>query len=125
MRRVLRDLKPSQFEDVISVLALYRPGPMEFIPNYISSKHGLSEVHYPHPDLEPILKDTYGIIVYQEQIMQIASRMAGFSLGEADLLRRAVSKKKREVLDEQRGHFVAGSKAQGYKETDANAVYDT
>ncbi|MCM3038641.1 DNA polymerase III subunit alpha [Paenibacillus motobuensis] len=124
MRRVLRDLKPSQFEDVISVLALYRPGPMEFIPNYISSKHGLSEVHYPHPDLEPILKDTYGIIVYQEQIMQIASRMAGFSLGEADLLRRAVSKKKREVLDEQRGHFVAGSKAQGYMETDANAVYD-
>lgn len=124
MRRVLRDLKPSQFEDVISVLALYRPGPMEFIPNYISSKHGLSEVHYPHPDLEPILKDTYGIIVYQEQIMQIASRMAGFSLGEADLLRRAVSKKKREVLDEQRGHFVAGSKAQGYMEKDANAVYD-
>ncbi|WMT39553.1 DNA polymerase III subunit alpha [Paenibacillus sp. D2_2] len=124
MRRVLRDLKPSQFEDVISVLALYRPGPMEFIPNYITSKHGLSEVHYPHPDLEPILKDTYGIIVYQEQIMQIASRMAGFSLGEADLLRRAVSKKKREVLDEQRGHFVAGSKAQGYMEADANAVYD-
>ncbi|GGF92333.1 DNA polymerase III subunit alpha [Paenibacillus aceti] len=124
MRRVLRDLKPSQFEDIISVLALYRPGPMEFIPNYISAKHGLSEVHYPHPDLEPILKDTYGIIVYQEQIMQIASRMAGFSLGEADLLRRAVSKKKREVLDEQRGHFVAGSKAQGYRKTDANAVYD-
>ncbi|GIO88469.1 DNA-directed DNA polymerase [Paenibacillus faecis] len=124
MRRVLRELKPTVFEDIISVLALYRPGPMEFIPKFISGKHGQTAVGYPHGDLEPILKDTYGIIVYQEQIMQIASRMAGFSLGEADLLRRAVSKKKREVLDEQRGHFVAGSKAQGYREEEANAVYD-
>ncbi|MFS0727299.1 DNA polymerase III subunit alpha [Paenibacillus sp. 1P07SE] len=124
MRRVLRELKPNVFEDIISVNALYRPGPMEFIPTYIAGKHGRSEVTYPHPDLEPILSDTYGIIVYQEQIMQIASRMAGFSLGEADLLRRAVSKKKREVLDEQRAHFVSGSAAQGYSETDANRVYD-
>lgn len=124
MRRVLRDLKPTAFEDIISVLALYRPGPMEFIPNYISAKHGETEVKYPHNDLEPILSDTYGIIVYQEQIMQIASKMAGFSLGEADLLRRAVSKKKREVLDEQRGHFVSGSLAQGYSEQEANLVYD-
>ncbi|WP_410769771.1 DNA polymerase III subunit alpha [Fontibacillus sp. BL9] len=123
-RRVLRDLKPSVFEDVISVVALYRPGPMEFIPKFISSKHGETKVEYPHPDLEPILKDTYGIIVYQEQIMQIASVMAGFSLGEADLLRRAVSKKKREVLDEERAHFVTGSIAQGYREEEANAVYD-
>ncbi|MNW40509.1 DNA polymerase III subunit alpha [compost metagenome] len=124
MRRVLRDLKPSAFEDIISVLALYRPGPMEFIPKFIAGKHGQIEVEYPHQDLEPILKDTYGIIVYQEQIMQIASKMAGFSLGEADLLRRAVSKKKREVLDEQRGHFVTGSLAQGYREDEANVVYD-
>ncbi|AWB44058.1 DNA polymerase III subunit alpha [Paenibacillus sp. CAA11] len=124
MRRVLRDLKPSEFEDIVSVLALYRPGPMEFIPKYIAGKHGQIEVEYPHPDLEPILGDTYGIIVYQEQIMQIASKMAGFSLGEADLLRRAVSKKKREVLDEQRGHFVSGSLEQGYREEEANAVYD-
>jgi DNA polymerase-3 subunit alpha len=124
MRRVLRDLKPTLFEDIISVLALYRPGPMEFIPQYISSKHGRSEVSYPHASLEPILADTYGIIVYQEQIMQIASGMAGFSLGEADLLRRAVSKKKREVLDEQRAHFVSGSLKQGYPEEDANRVYD-
>ncbi|WP_435925798.1 DNA polymerase III subunit alpha [Paenibacillus sp. DYY-L-2] len=123
-RRVLRDLKPTAFEDVISVVALYRPGPMEFIPKFIEGKHGDTAVEYPHADLEPILKDTYGIIVYQEQIMQIASRMAGFSLGEADLLRRAVSKKKREVLDEQRQHFVSGSLAQGYAEADANAVYD-
>ncbi|WP_234404972.1 DNA polymerase III subunit alpha, partial [Paenibacillus bouchesdurhonensis] len=124
MRRVLRDLKPSVFEDIISVLALYRPGPMEFIPKYIAGKHGQITVEYPHADLIPILQDTYGIIVYQEQIMQIAAKMAGFSLGEADLLRRAVSKKKREVLDEERGHFVAGSLAKGYEEKDANAVYD-
>lgn len=124
MRRVLKELEPSRFEDIISVLALYRPGPMEFIPQYIACKHKQMDPVYPHPSLEPILKDTYGIIVYQEQIMQIASNMAGFSLGEADLLRRAVSKKKREVLDEQRAHFVEGSLAQGYTAEEANHVYD-
>ncbi|WP_217559820.1 DNA polymerase III subunit alpha [Paenibacillus sp. GbtcB18] len=124
IRKVLRDLKPSGFEDIISVNALYRPGPMEFIPRYIECKHGLTQPQIPHEALVPILKDTYGIIVYQEQIMQIASVMAGFSLGEADLLRRAVSKKKREVLDEQRAHFVEGSVGLGYKEEEANGVYD-
>ncbi|MEW9698311.1 DNA polymerase III subunit alpha [Paenibacillus sp. SI8] len=124
VRKVLKDLKPSVFEDIISVLALYRPGPMEFIPKYIAGKHGQMEVIYPHPSLEPILRDTYGIIVYQEQIMQIASSMAGFSLGEADLLRRAVSKKKREVLDEERTHFVAGSLREGFSAEEANHVYD-
>ncbi|CAM3316575.1 DNA polymerase III subunit alpha [Paenibacillus lupini] len=124
VRRVLREMKPSEFEDIVSVLALYRPGPMEFIPKYIQGKHGLAPVEYPHPSLEPILADTYGIIVYQEQIMQIASAMAGFSLGEADLLRRAVSKKKREVLDEQREHFVKGSLGEGYTSEEANLVYD-
>ncbi|MDR0266858.1 DNA polymerase III subunit alpha [Paenibacillus sp.] len=124
MRRVLKDLKPSAFEDIISVLALYRPGPMEFIPKFIQAKHGQIAVEYPHEDLKPVLGDTYGIIVYQEQIMKIASMMAGFSLGEADLLRRAVSKKKREVLDQERSHFVAGSKKQGYSEEEANRVYD-
>ncbi|MED5020641.1 DNA polymerase III subunit alpha, partial [Paenibacillus chibensis] len=124
MRRVLKDLKPSVFEDIISVLALYRPGPMEFIPKFIQTKHGQAQADYPHEDLKPILQDTYGIIVYQEQIMKIASLMAGFSLGEADLLRRAVSKKKREVLDQERSHFVAGSLKQGYTEDEANRVYD-
>ncbi|WP_188993187.1 DNA polymerase III subunit alpha [Paenibacillus nasutitermitis] len=124
VRRVLRDLKPTQFEDIVSVVALYRPGPMEFIPKYIQGKHGSIAVEYPHPDLAPILSDTYGIIVYQEQIMQIASSMAGFSLGEADLLRRAVSKKKREVLDEQRAHFVEGSLKLSYTADEANRVYD-
>jgi len=124
MRRVLKDLKPSTFEDIISVLALYRPGPMEFIPQFIQAKHGVSQPVYPHPSLEPILQDTYGIIVYQEQIMQIASTMAGFTLGQADLLRRAVGKKKREILDEQRTFFVAGSLQQGHDEETANRVYD-
>lgn len=124
MRRVLKEMKPSNFEDIVSVLALYRPGPMEFIPKYIEGKHGKINVEYPHDELRHILQDTYGIIVYQEQIMQIASHMAGFSLGEADLLRRAVSKKKREVLDEERTHFVKGSLHMGYDEQTANEVYD-
>ena len=97
---------------------------MEFIPKFIQGKHGQIQIEYPHPALEPILSDTYGIIVYQEQIMQIAAVMAGFSLGEADLLRRAVSKKKREVLDEQRAHFVEGSLHQGYTRQEADRVYD-
>ncbi|GGE17316.1 DNA-directed DNA polymerase [Marinithermofilum abyssi] len=124
MRRVLRELKPSNFEDIIAVLALYRPGPMEQIPRFIRAKHGREKVHYPHPDLEPILKDTYGIIVYQEQIMQIAAHMAGFSLGHADLLRRAVSKKKRDLLDQQREAFVRGCMKQGYDEQTGREVYD-
>src|SRR5690606_15875707 len=110
--------------DIVAVNALFRPGPMEFIPLYARRKHKQETVKYVHPILEPILSETYGVIVYQEQIMHIASKMAGFSLGEADLLRRAVSKKKREVLDEERAHFVKGSLTQGYTEAEANHVYD-
>src|SRR5699024_7043851 len=113
-----------EFEDIVAVNALYRPGPMENIPTYISGKHGKREVMYFHDDLKPILENTYGVIVYQEQIMQIASTMAGFSLGEADLLRRAVSKKKRHILDKERDHFVKGSIEKGYKRKTAEAVYD-
>lgn len=122
--KVLKELKPSNFEDIVAVLALYRPGPMQFIPDYISAKHGKRVVTYPHENLKSILIDTYGIIVYQEQIMQIASKMAGFSLGEADLLRRAVGKKKREVLIKERDHFVVGAINNGYDEEIANQVYD-
>jgi len=125
MRNVLKELKPTNFEDIVAVVALYRPGPMDNIPNFIKSKHGKIPVKYPHPKLEPILKDTYGIIVYQEQIMRIASDMAGFSLGQADLLRRAVSKKKRKILDEQRQLFVDGCIILGYTSDVANEVYDT
>ncbi len=121
---VVKEMKPSTFEDLIAILALYRPGPMENIPTYIEVKHGKRKTTYPHPDLEPFLKDTHGIIVYQEQIMQIASKMAGFTLGEADLLRRAIGKKKREILQEQREKFVAGAVNQGYDEMLANTVYD-
>jgi DNA polymerase III subunit alpha len=124
MRKVLRQLKPTCFEDIVAVNALYRPGPMDNIPVFINRKHGRENITYPHPDLEPILKNTYGVIVYQEQIMQIASSMAGFSLGEADLLRRAVSKKKKEVLDQERSHFVKGAMKNTYSEKTANEIYD-
>lgn len=124
MRSVLKRLKPSRLEDIVAVNALYRPGPMENIPLFINRKHGLEPVVYPHPDLEPILVDTYGIIVYQEQIMKIASVMSGFSLAEADLLRRAVGKKKKEILDKEREHFVNGALAKGYTAEVANEVYD-
>ncbi|MBW8351444.1 DNA polymerase III subunit alpha [Bacillus sp. IITD106] len=124
MRKVLRELGPTEFEDIVAVNALYRPGPMENIPEYIARKHGKKQVQFLHPDLKPILELTYGVIVYQEQIMQIASVMAGFTLGEADLLRRAVSKKKKEVLDRERKHFVEGALKKGYDEKLANATYD-
>lgn len=124
IRHVVRELKPQSLEDVIAVLALYRPGPMEIIPEFIAARHGRKPVEYLHPHLEPILRNTYGYIVYQEQIMQIASRMAGFSLGEADILRRAVSKKKKEVLKEQRDKFVAGCIANGYDHKLADDLYD-
>ncbi|MFC0270283.1 DNA polymerase III subunit alpha [Metabacillus herbersteinensis] len=124
MRSVLRRLKPTNLEDIVAVNALFRPGPMENIPSFISRKHKEETVHYLHSDLEPILKTTHGVIVYQEQIMEIASTMAGFSLGEADLLRRAVGKKKKEILDKERDHFVAGCIAKGYREQIAHNVYD-
>lgn len=124
MRKVLMRLVPSGFEDIVAVNALYRPGPMENIPLFIDRKHGREKVFYPHPDLEPILANTYGVIVYQEQIMQIAAKMAGFSLGEADLLRRAVSKKQKEVLDREREHFVKGAMGKGYDKPLANEIYD-
>ncbi|MDQ6599915.1 DNA polymerase III subunit alpha [Bacillus salipaludis] len=124
MRKVLVRLKPSRFEDIVAVNALYRPGPMENIPLFIDRKHGIKPVSYPHPDLKNILENTYGVIVYQEQIMQIASTMAGFSLGEADLLRRAVGKKQKETLDRERNHFVQGALKKGYEQSLANEIYD-
>lgn len=108
MRAVLKELKPTCFEDIIAVLALYRPGPMDQIPEFIRRKHG-GEITYLHPKLEPILRSTYGIIVYQEQVMQIARNLAGYSLGRADLLRRAMGKKKKEIMVEERQNFIYGS----------------
>lgn len=124
MRNVLERLKPSEFEDIVAVNALYRPGPMEFIPLYINRKQGKEPIEYIHPSLEPILKKTYGVLVYQEQIMQVANIMAGFSLGQADILRRAVSKKEKTLIEEQRSTFISGCIANGYQESVADEVYE-
>lgn len=123
MKRVLKELKPTDFEDIVAVNALYRPGPMDFIPNFIARKHGNEDVVYPHQDLEPILHHTYGVLVYQEQIMQIASRIAGYSLGEADILRRAVSKKNQQVMEEERQAFISGCMNNGYTQDVAEEIF--
>jgi DNA polymerase-3 subunit alpha len=110
MRKYLQELKPSDIEDLIAMNALFRPGPMDFIPNFINRKHGRERVEYPHKLLEPILKNTYGIMVYQEQIMQTAQIIAGFSLGKADILRRAMGKKKMDVMRSMQEEFIEGAK---------------
>ncbi|MEM1135605.1 MAG: DNA polymerase III subunit alpha [Bacteroidota bacterium] len=110
MQKYLKDLKPTNIEDLIAMNALYRPGPMQFIPNFINRKHGKEHIDYPHPLLEGILKNSNGIMVYQEQIMQTAQILAGYSLGGADLLRRAMGKKKKEEMDKQKVIFINGAK---------------
>jgi DNA polymerase-3 subunit alpha len=107
MKRYLKELKPTQFEDILSMVALYRPGPMDAIPDFIESKHGRKKITYLHPLLEPILKSTYGVIVTQDQVLEVARKFAGFSYAEADILRKAVGKKIKELLDEQRGKFIS------------------
>ena len=108
MKRYLKDLKPTEFEDIIAMVALYRPGPMQFIPDYIERKHGKQKIEYIHEKLEPILKSTYGIMIYQEQLMKLAQDIAGFTLGEADVLRKAVGKKIKSLLDAQEKKFIEG-----------------
>ncbi len=125
MREWLRKLKPTEIDDLIAMNALYRPGPMENIPTYIARKHGREEVEYPHPLLEDILEPTYGIAVFQEQVMQMARELAGFSLGEADILRRAMGKKKEKLMRKQRQKFVAGCKEENdIDEEEANELFD-
>ncbi|WP_024506913.1 DNA polymerase III subunit alpha [Bradyrhizobium sp. ARR65] len=124
MRRALIDMRPDRFEDIIALVALYRPGPMANIPTYCARKHGEEEPEYLHPLLEPILKETFGVIIYQEQVMQIAQRMAGYSLGEADLLRRAMGKKIRAEMDKQRERFVAGSVKNGVPKGQAETIFE-
>src|SRR5699024_3950650 len=116
-------LKPTSLEDIIALNALYRPGPMENIPLYIDRKHGKEKISYLHPDLEPILNKTYGVLVYQEQIMQVAHHFAGMTLGEADILRRAVSKKDRRLIEEQKETFMKGCIKKGYEERIAEVVF--
>jgi DNA polymerase III subunit alpha len=125
MRDVLRKLKPDVFEDIIAVVALYRPGPMDNIPSFINRKHGTEPIDYLHPLLEPVLKETYGIMVYQEQVMQAAQVLAGYSLGGADLLRRAMGKKIQSEMDAQRAAFVNGASARGIDKGKASEIFDT
>ncbi len=124
MRRYLKELKPSSFEDLIAMVSLYRPGPMQYIPEFIDRKYGRKTVEYPHISLETILRPTYGIAVYQEQIMQLVQAFAGFSLGEADILRRAIGKKKHELLMEQRGKFIDAANKEWHKEELAIYIFD-
>lgn len=124
MRDALRLIKPDEFSDLYAINALYRPGPMENIPLYSRRKNNNEKIDYLHPQLEPILRETAGIIVYQEQIMQIAVQIAGFTMAEADLLRRAVSKKKREVLRQEREHFVRSAIQHNFPERSASEIYD-
>ncbi|MBL3593797.1 MAG: DNA polymerase III subunit alpha [Synergistaceae bacterium] len=126
MRQLLKRLKPDCFADLVAVLALYRPGPLGsgMVDQYIERKHGRAPVEYLHPELEEVLKETYGVVLYQEQIMQIAARLAGYSLGEADLLRRAMGKKKADVMALQRDKFVSGCESRGVAKTKAEEIFD-
>lgn len=124
MRNLLKEVKPEKFEDLIAVLALYRPGPLGRLESYIKRKKGEEEIKYLHPALEPILSETYGVIIYQEQVMEIAHRLAGFSLGQADLLRRAMGKKMPEVMEQQREIFINGAKERGISEEIAKEIFE-
>lgn len=123
MRRLAKDLKPSKFSDLIAMVALYRPGPMELIPEFVNRKQNPKAIAYPHKDLKPVLSETYGIAVYQEQCLQIANVMAGYSMTEADVLRRAIGKKKRKVMAKEKKKFINGAQKKGYKKKTAEKVW--
>ena len=124
MRDLVVNLRPDRFEDIIAIVALYRPGPMDLIPDFIKGKHGKSRVAYDMPELEAILKETYGVIVYQEQVMAIAHQVAGFSLGQADILRRAMGKKKPEEMAAQRSRFIEGAARREVPKKTAERLFD-
>ncbi|MGP4071266.1 DNA polymerase III subunit alpha [Piscibacillus sp. B03] len=124
MQQALRAIKPNQLEDIVAVNALFRPGPMQFIETFAKRKHGQEPVSYIHQDLKSILEETYGVLVYQEQIMQAVHRFAGFSYGQADLLRRAISKKNRDAIHEMKQKFLQGSQKNGYDESTATELFD-
>jgi DNA polymerase-3 subunit alpha len=123
MRRYIKELKPTNFSDISAMVALYRPGPMEQIPTFIKAKHGIAPIHYPHPILEEILKETYGVIVYQEQVIFIAQALAGYSLGQADILRKAMGKKIPAVMKKEERNFMAGAKKKGFSPELAQEVF--
>ena len=123
MRRYIKELKPTNFSDIAAMVALYRPGPMEQIPTFIRAKQGIAPIHYPHPILEEILRETYGVIVYQEQVIFIAQALAGYSLGEADILRKAMGKKIPSVMKKEERNFIAGAKKKGISQELAKEVF--
>src|SRR3990172_2200558 len=124
MRELVASLRPDRFEDIIAIIALYRPGPMDLIPDFVKGKHGKTSTSYDVPEIEEILKETYGVIVYQEQVMAIAHRVAGFSLGQADILRRAMGKKKPEEMARLRDQFVEGARARTITRKTAEKLFD-
>ncbi len=124
MQGILKQAKPNSIEDLIALNALYRPGPMQYIPQFIDSKMGRQPISYPHKDLEEVLKPTYGVIVYQEQVMKVAQIIGGFSLGKADILRRAMGKKKVKEMEKMKVEFIAGAKKKGYTEKLASDVFE-
>ena len=124
MQRYIKELKPSNLGDIAAMIALYRPGPMEHIDRFISSKHGREEVTYPHPSMKELLDETYGVIVYQDQVLQILQNFAGYTLGAADTVRKAMGKKIPALMAEERDRFVAGAVGQGYTETMGTEIFD-
>jgi DNA polymerase-3 subunit alpha len=124
MQNILKQAKPGSIEDLIALNALYRPGPIENIPQFIESKNGRREIEYPDPGLQSILKGTYGVIVYQEQVMQIARVIAGYTMGQADNLRKAMGKKKKEIIENEKGPFIEGAMKQGHSREHAAEIYD-
>jgi DNA polymerase III subunit alpha len=123
MRRYIKELKPSCFSDISAMVALYRPGPMEHIPTFIKAKQGIIPIKYPHPALENILKETYGVIVYQDQVLFIVRQFAGYSLGQADIFRKAMGKKIPEVMQKEKANFINGAVKLGYSEEIANTIF--
>ncbi len=124
MRKALVEMRADRFEDIIALVALYRPGPMANIPTYCAVKLGEEDAEYQHPKIEPVLKETFGVIIYQEQVMQIAQILSGYSLGEADMLRRAMGKKIKAEMDAQRARFVDGAVERGVPKAKADEIFD-
>src|SRR3972149_3227933 len=124
MRRAVQELRPTSVKDLAALVALYRPGPMQHIATYIRAKDGLEEIAYPHADLAELLDETYGVIVYQDQVLHIAQKSAGYTLGQADIMRKAMGKKKKEMMSGEEQRFLEGAVARGYNGELAQQIYD-
>ena len=123
MRRLLRQMQPQKMVDLMATIALYRPGPMDLIPQYLEARHDPQKIKYPHPDLEEILAETYGVLIFQEQCMAVVSKMGGYTQGRADILRRAIGKKKKDLMQQEKKEFIAAAQKQGYSKKEATEVF--